>query len=65
MKQKIYTSVFLLIFFVILLYPLYGSLIDENLTLSGVTSTATKQPFFHRDGDGWFLPVIAELIGGK
>jgi len=45
MKQKIYTSVSLLIFFVILLYPLYGSLIDENLTLSGVTSTATKQPF--------------------
>ena len=45
MKQKIFVYAFVLCFFVMLLYPLYGGFIDENLTLSGVTSTTTKQPF--------------------
>lgn len=45
MKQKIFVPAFVLCFFVMLLYPLYGGFIDENLTLSGVTSTTTRQPF--------------------
>lgn len=63
MKQKKYISIFLLLFFVELLYPLYGSLIDENITLSGVTSTATIQPFsIHSVMDGSYQSSLNSWV---